>query len=154
MYIKSFNEICKNDIPVAGGKGANLGEMTAAGLNIPGGFVITADAYRLFIKENGYNEIFSEILSEAGNDESRLSAASARLREYILSGKIPDAVMTELNDKYQKLCSNSATRVAVRSSATAEDLAEASFAGQQETYLGIHGLEDVTEACCCYPVNG
>ena len=146
MYIKSFNEIYKNDIPVAGGKGANLGEMTAAGLNIPGGFVITADAYRLFIKENGYNEIFREILSEAGNDESRLSAASARLREYILSGKIPDAVMTELNDKYQKLCSNSATRVAVRSSATAEDLAEASFAGQQETYLGIHGLEDVTEA--------
>ncbi|MBO4391583.1 MAG: phosphoenolpyruvate synthase, partial [Lachnospiraceae bacterium] len=146
MYIKSFHEISKNDIPVAGGKGANLGEMTAAGINIPGGFVITADAYRLFIKENGYETIFLDVLTEAGNDETKLTGACAKLRNYILNGKIPDAVMSELTDHYHKLCCMDTDRVAVRSSATAEDLAEASFAGQQETYLGIRGLDEVTEA--------
>ncbi|MCR5098188.1 MAG: phosphoenolpyruvate synthase [Lachnospiraceae bacterium] len=146
MYIKSFSEIHKDDIPVAGGKGANLGEMTGAGINIPAGFVITADAYRLFISENGYEDIFADTLQEAGNDEQKLTAASARLRDIILEGAIPEAVMAELRDKYNDLCREGAVRVAVRSSATAEDLAEASFAGQQETYLGIRGLEEVTEA--------
>ena len=145
MYIRDFSEIKKDDIPVAGGKGANLGEMTSAGLDIPSGFVITADAYRLFIKENGYEEIFADALSEAGNDEQKLTSASAKLREYILNGRIPSIVMDELSKKYSALCNDGSVRVAVRSSATAEDLAEASFAGQQETYLGIRGIEEVTE---------
>ncbi len=146
MYIKNFEEIKKTDIPVAGGKGANLGEMTSAGINIPAGFVITADAYRLFIKENGYEQIFKDILDEAGCDEQKLTPASARLRDYILKGTIPDPVMKELSDQYKALCGQGEARVAIRSSATAEDLAEASFAGQQETYLGIHGIDEVSEA--------
>ena len=146
MYIKDFCEIQKNDIPVAGGKGANLGEMASAGINIPAGFVITADAYRLFVKENNYEKIFTDTLAEAGNDEQKLTVASARLREYILKGNIPTAVMKELSEKYEVLCNKGAVRVAVRSSATAEDLAEASFAGQQETYLGIKGLDEVAES--------
>jgi len=146
MYIKSFKEIHKDDIPVAGGKGANLGEMTAAGINIPAGFVITADAYRLFIRDNGYEEIFAKTLSEADSDEQKLTTASAKFREYILKGTIPEAVMAELRNNYAALCSDGAARVAVRSSATAEDLAEASFAGQQDTYLGIRGLDEVAES--------
>ncbi len=146
MYIKDFSEIRKEDIPVAGGKGANLGEMTGAGINIPDGFVITADAYRLFIRDNGYEKVFSDILTEAGNDEQKLTAASARLREYVLKGSIPEALMTELREKYTALCGEGTARLAVRSSATAEDLAEASFAGQQETFLGILGLDEAAES--------
>ncbi len=142
MYIKSFSEIQKNDIAIAGGKGANLGEMTSAGINIPKGFVITADAYRLFISENGYEKIFADILAEAGCDEQKLTTASARLRDYILKGSIPEPVMAELTEQYDALCGGKDIRVAVRSSATAEDLAEASFAGQQETFLGIRGIDE------------
>ncbi len=151
MYIKRFAQIHKNDIPVAGGKGANLGEMTAAGINVPQGFVITADAYRLFVRENGYEMIFTDLLNEAGHDEQKLTTTSAKLREYILKGSIPAAVMAELTEQYHALCTGNDTRVAVRSSATAEDLAEASFAGQQETYLGIRGIEEVaTSVKKCY----
>ncbi len=151
MYTKTFKEIHKEDIPVAGGKGANLGEMTSAGMNIPGGFVITADAYRLFIHENGYEEDFKRILNEAGFDEQSLTVASRKLRKLILNGTIPAPVRKELKQQYDALCDGSKIRVAIRSSATAEDLADASFAGQQATYLGVQGFENVIEAVIrCY----
>lgn len=151
MYTKTFKEIHKEDIPVAGGKGANLGEMTSAGMNIPGGFVITADAYRLFIHENGYEEDFKRILNEAGFDEQSLTVASRKLRKLILNGTIPAPVREELKQQYDALCDGSKIRVAIRSSATAEDLADASFAGQQATYLGVQGFENVIEAVIrCY----
>lgn len=146
MYIKRFNEISKNDIQVAGGKGANLGEMSCAGMSVPGGFVLTADAYRLFVKENGYEESFTDILKEAGSDEQKLTEAAGKLRSLILSGNIPNGVMDELNKEFNMLCPAGKGRVAVRSSATAEDLAEASFAGQQETYLGLKGIDQVSDA--------
>lgn len=146
MYTRNFNEIRKSDIPSAGGKGANLGEMTAAGINIPDGFVLTADAYRLYIRENGYENLFNEILTAAANDEQKLTAASEKLRSCILKGNIPAPVLSELTEKYNIICTDGSKRVAIRSSATAEDLAEASFAGQQETFLGIRGLNEVIDA--------
>lgn len=146
MYTRNFNEVRKSDIPSAGGKGANLGEMTAAGINIPDGFVLTADAYRLFIRENGYENLFNEILTAAANDEQKLTAASEKLRSCILKGNIPAPVLAELTEKYNIICTDGSKRVAIRSSATAEDLAEASFAGQQETFLGIRGLNEVIDA--------
>ncbi len=137
IYVKSFAEIGKNDVPTAGGKGANLGEMTAAGLAVPTGYVITAEAYRAFIAENGFEEIFAKELRNAAEDEAKLLSAAAEFRGLITAGKLPESVWSAVLAGYEKLGENA--RVAVRSSATAEDLPDASFAGQQETYLNVCG---------------
>ena len=142
--IRDFSAIRKQDVAVAGGKGANLGEMTAAGLAVPPGFVITADAYHLFMKENGLDPLVNTLLTEAGSDAARLTAAAAAFRERITQGRMPDALAKEILAAYAGLGANA--RVAVRSSATAEDLPDASFAGQQETYLNIRGEAAVLEA--------
>ena len=139
--ILNFDEIKKEDILTAGGKGANLGEMTAAKINVPTGFVITAEAYRTFLKENGIEEIITSRLAEAQNDETMLLGMANDFREMIRAGKFPAAVEAAIRKKYLKLGEHA--RVAVRSSATAEDLPDASFAGQQETYLNVRGVEDV-----------
>lgn len=125
----------------AGGKGANLGEMTAAGIAVPGGFVVTADAYKAFIKENHLEEMFRKELTEAGNDEAKLLDAAKKFRHAISEGKLPEEVEKTVREKYAQL--GEQARVAVRSSATAEDLPDASFAGQQETYLNVRGSESV-----------
>ena len=136
-----FKEIKKDDILTAGGKGANLGEMTAAGITVPGGFVVTAESYRAFLKENHLDEIFRKELTAAGADEAKLLEAAAKLRNLIMQGNLPEEVETSIRKKYQKLGEH--IRVAVRSSATAEDLPDASFAGQQETYLNVRGIDKV-----------
>lgn len=136
-----FKEIKKNDILTAGGKGANLGEMTAAKITVPGGFVVTAEAYRAFLKENHLDEIFRKELTAAGTEEAKLLEAAAKLRNLIMQGKLPEEVETAIHEKYQQLGEHA--RVAVRSSATAEDLPDASFAGQQETYLNVRGIDEV-----------
>ena len=139
--ILDFTQIHKDDVSIAGGKGANLGEMTAAGIPVPKGFVITADAYREFLKENKIDEIISANLNEAHEDEQALLSAAAEFRKKIHAGHFPTQLEKEIRAKYVEL--GEAARVAVRSSATAEDLPDASFAGQQETYLNVRGIEEV-----------
>ncbi|UTC56858.1 phosphoenolpyruvate synthase [Treponema sp. OMZ 305] len=141
MRIADFTQIHKDDVFIAGGKGANLGEMTAAGIPVPKGFVITADAYREFLKENNIDEIILRVLTEAQTDEQALLSAVGTFRKKIIIGHFPAQLETEIRNKYAEL--GEAARVAVRSSATAEDLPDASFAGQQETYLNVQGIEDV-----------
>lgn len=147
--VLDFQEIKKEDVMTAGGKGANLGEMTAAGITVPGGFVVTADAYKAFIKENHLEEMFRKELTEAGNDEAKLLDAAKKFRHAISEGKLPEEVEKAVREKYAQL--GEQARVAVRSSATAEDLPDASFAGQQETYLNVRGSEAVlTQIRNCY----
>lgn len=152
--VKTFDEIHKNDIPSVGGKGANLGEMVSAGITVPPGFVVTADAYRLFLKENHLDTLFLQTLQDAGNDSEKLRLAAAQFREKILSAALPDTITTAITSAYNKLasvCGTNAIRVAVRSSATAEDLPDSSFAGQQETYLNVTSLPDVfRQIVACY----
>ncbi|AVM69802.1 phosphoenolpyruvate synthase [Lachnospiraceae bacterium oral taxon 500] len=139
--ILDLKDIKKEDVLTAGGKGANLGEMISAGINVPAGFVITAEAYREFIRQNKIAEMISTGAQEAGADEDKLLALAADIRAKIKSGGFPVETEKEIRKKYASLGVN--VRVAVRSSATAEDLPEASFAGQQETYLNVRGIEDV-----------
>ncbi len=134
-YILSFEDIRKENIPSAGGKGANLGEMTAARINIPGGGVLIADAYDAFLSANGI--------------EPERYADAADIRNAIMQGTVPADIRKEVEDFYTSLGSDS--RVAVRSSATAEDLEDASFAGQQETYLNVTGIDDLLDKIrSCY----
>jgi putative pyruvate, water dikinase len=139
--ILDFIDIKKEDISLAGGKGANLGELTSAKINVPKGFVITADAYKAFLKENGIDKIIEKNLREASLDESTLLKAAEYFRKLIISGKFSKEMQQLITDKYRSLGEN--IRVAIRSSATAEDLPDASFAGQQESYLNVQGIDDV-----------
>ena len=139
--ILDFIDIKKEDISLAGGKGANLGELTSAKINVPNGFVITADAYKAFLKENGIDKIIEKNLKDASLDESTLLKAAEYFRNLIISGKFSKEIQQLITDKYRSLGEN--IRVAIRSSATAEDLPDASFAGQQESYLNVQGIDDV-----------
>ncbi len=132
-YVLHFSDIRKQDDAIAGGKGANLGEMVCAGFPVPLGAVVTADAYDQFMEENGIS--ISEIMENAESTEN----AAAYIREAIVSGEIPADIKRQIVGFYLTLGEN--VRVAVRSSATAEDLDDASFAGQQETYLNVVGEE-------------
>ena len=142
--ILDFNEIKKEDVLVAGGKGANLGEMTSAKINVPSGFVITADAYRDFLKVNGIDILIENGIKKSVDDERKLLNEAEHFRGKIKSGKFPVMLEHAIKEKYFNLGNN--TSVAVRSSATVEDLPDASFAGQQETYLNVQGIENVLNA--------
>ncbi|MEK6880528.1 MAG: PEP/pyruvate-binding domain-containing protein, partial [Nanoarchaeota archaeon] len=158
-YIKWFSELNKSSIPVAGGKGANLGEMFNSGFPVPPGFVITAQAYSYFIDHSNIRKKILEILKNTNVDNTKqLDENSQKVREIIISSKLPEDLEIEIIDSYSMLDinkdainnaggtaldilkrSNERAFVAVRSSATTEDLAEASFAGQQETFINIKG---------------
>ena len=147
-YILEFNEINKESISEAGGKGANLGEMTQAGFPVPPGFVIPSAGYKLFISENQFAKKIKDILETTNVKHPReLQNASEKIRGILHSGKIPDEIKFETVKRYNKMGSwvKSAV-VAVRSSATAEDLPGASFAGQQETYLNVQGDANLLES--------
>ncbi len=143
-----FKEISKEDIPLAGGKGANLGEMAGAGFPIPAGFCLTSAAYRKLIEANNLKPKIKTLL--AGLDvenNSRLNHAAKKIQELILKTDVPEEIVTQVFDLYRHLKpGNKTPLVAVRSSATAEDLPDASFAGQQETYLNIKGEANVIQA--------
>jgi len=141
--VKNFNDIKKGDVAVVGGKGANLGEMTGDGINVPGGFVVTSESYRYFLRDNGLDEKFREEILKAGNDEGKLKECAKSFREMIVNATLPDSIKNAVRGKYEELGIDE--RVAVRSSATAEDLPDASFAGEQETYLNVIGIENVYE---------
>ena len=139
-----FEEITKDDIGIAGGKGANLGEMVHARIPVPPGFIVTATAYFDFIKESNLEKDIRHLLNKLDtNDSKALQNASARIKDKIEGASMPDYIMREIKAAYTKLGKG---LVAVRSSATAEDLPDASFAGQQRTYLNIQGENSVVKA--------
>lgn len=136
-----FKNIDKHDIPMVGGKGANLGEMTQAKFPVPDGFAVTVASYDLFLSESGLkDEIDKTINALDTNDAAALERVAKEIQKKVLNSKIPDAVGKETIKSYRKLSGflNKA-QVAVRSSATAEDLPGMSFAGQQATFLNIKG---------------
>ena len=139
--VLDFIDIKKEDVSLAGGKGANLGELISANINVPKGFVIAADSYKAFLRENGIEEIIRNKLKEVSGDERQILKAADCFRELIRSGDFSTETKKLIEDKYKSLGEN--IRVAVRSSATAEDLSDASFAGQQETYLNVVGIDNV-----------
>ena len=136
--IMFFNEIDKNDISRVGGKGANLGEMTKEGFPVPYGFCVTTEAYKKFVQHNKLSEFISQTVKDA--NLNNISQVGEKIREKIVSSQIPEEVANEIGMAVNKVGEDN--YYAVRSSATAEDLAFASFAGQQDTYLNIKG-----EAC-------
>ncbi len=145
-----FDEVGKEDTPLVGGKNANLGEMTRAGIPVPPGFAVTAYAYKRFITETGIAEKIYRIIRETvrgRRDPKSYEEASKKVRRLIEATKPPEDVVETIKEAYRKLCERvgGEAYVAVRSSATAEDLAEASFAGQQETYLNVRGEDQVVE---------
>src|SRR5215216_1761697 len=146
-YTAWFDEIGKQDIALAGGKGANLGELSRAGLPVPPGLVVTTRAYDAFVE---VSDIKGEVVALASvpqaEDPARFEEVSERIRALFSGGRVPQEMADEIRAAYQELGEDPETAVAVRSSATAEDLAGASFAGQQDTYLNVRGAEALLEA--------
>lgn len=141
-----FKEINKNDIGLVGGKGANLGEMVNAGIPVPNGFVVTAGAYYDFVTSTSIKEKIMHELSDLDvNDSKKLQEASKRIKTAIMEADMPGDLAQQIKSYYHELCGEQDRYVAVRSSATAEDLPDASFAGQQETYLNVHGWSNVVQ---------
>jgi pyruvate,water dikinase len=149
-FVKWYSEVGIADVPSVGGKNAALGEMYSnlvpLGVNIPDGFALTADAYRHFFKETGLDDQIKVILSDLDTKNIKnLQVRGKKVREAILKANLPENLNKAIDIAYSKLCEKYGKNVdtAVRSSATAEDLPGASFAGQQETYLNVHGIENI-----------
>jgi len=146
-YIMWFSEISKEDIPLVGGKGANLGELTNKGVNVPPGFCVTASAYTDFISKSGLqSDILNMLEGMDPEDSTELQLKSASIRGLIVNADMPKEIEEEIVKAYEEFSEKVKLvnpLVAIRSSATAEDLPEASFAGQQDTYLHISGIEEV-----------
>jgi len=149
-----FDELGISDVPVVGGKNASLGEMyrklTKKGVSIPNGFAITAEAYRYLLREAGIEDDIKRILKDLDTHDIRnLRVRGQKVRKAILGAEFPQDLKDAITKAYARLCKGygANTDVAVRSSATAEDLPDASFAGQQETYLNIRGDYELLEAC-------
>ncbi|MEP6485715.1 phosphoenolpyruvate synthase [Microcoleus vaginatus GB2-A3] len=149
-----FDEVGIGDIPLVGGKNASLGEMiqqlTAQGVRVPNGFATTAHAYRYFIQSAGLEAKLREIFADLDvEDLQNLRQKGKQARALILDTPFPRELQAAIADAYEKLCDRygDSTDVAVRSSATAEDLPDASFAGQQETYLNVQACAGVLECC-------
>ncbi|HNI41305.1 MAG: phosphoenolpyruvate synthase [Methanomicrobiales archaeon] len=141
-----LEEIRKEDIAAVGGKGASLGEMSSMGLPVPGGFVVTSRAFRHFLIETGIEQpLFSNLENLNVDDNNALEQASKKARALVMKAKMPASLKDRIRESYQKL-NGGGMVVAVRSSATAEDLPDASFAGQQETYLNIKGEKNLLDA--------
>ncbi len=146
-----FEQICREDVALVGGKSASLGEMTArTGVPVPYGFATTAHAYRVFLSETGLDKKIALILQDLNDveDGRQLRAISAKVRQAIVDEKLPAAFEAAIRKAYAELAEKAGETepfVAVRSSATAEDLPDASFAGQQESYLNVRGADEVLE---------
>lgn len=150
-FVAWFSQIDKDDVSLVGGKGANLGEITRAGFNVPNGYIVTSNAYYDFIRENNLSVKIKHLLSTASlNDSKSLEQISSHIKNIIRKGTISEELIKEIISSYNKLSGSlDHALVAIRSSATAEDLPNASFAGQQETFLNIKGdallLEKIKE---------
>jgi len=150
-YVRWLNDLGMNDVPVVGGKNASLGEMiqhlTQVGVQVPGGFATTADAYRDFLAESGLDaRIAAELEGLDIEDIAALSEAGPKIRGWIIEQPFQPELDQAVEAAYEELTAqagNTDCSWAVRSSATAEDLPDASFAGQQETFLNVHGLDNI-----------
>jgi pyruvate,water dikinase len=150
-YVIKLDELGMNDVETVGGKNASLGEMISnlgnMGVTVPGGFATTAAAYREFLKANDLGDRINRILDELDVDDiDALVAAGEQIRTWILEASLPKRLTDDIAAAWSEMSGGADITVAVRSSATAEDLPDASFAGQQETYLNIRGLDNVINA--------
>ncbi len=153
-----FEDLARGDVARVGGKNSSLGEMVrnlgSKGVSVPPGFATTADAYWRFIDENGLRETIAVALAHLASGKSTLAEAGQAIRRQIVWGDWPAEIAADIKAAYRELCKRAGKAnvdVAVRSSATAEDLPDASFAGQQETFLNIRGEEALLDACRrCY----
>ncbi|WP_296257379.1 MULTISPECIES: phosphoenolpyruvate synthase [unclassified Pseudomonas] len=151
-YVVSLDKLGKHDVEHVGGKNASLGEMISnlagAGVSVPGGFATTAQAYRDFLEQSGLNDQIHKALDELDVDDvNALARTGAQIRQWIMDAEFPEQLNAEIRTAFAELSAgNPDIAVAVRSSATAEDLPDASFAGQQETFLNIRGVENVIRA--------
>jgi len=148
-YTLNFKELNKTSLSKVGGKNASLGEMINAGIRVPPGFAVTTDSYLQYVTETGINEEIFRILSEMKvGDIASQDAASETIQQIIIAKALPEEIKAAIENDYKSLCETcriESVPVAVRSSATAEDLPTASFAGQQDTYLWIQGPDQVME---------
>lgn len=151
-YIVWFDQLGMNDVERVGGKNASLGEMishlSSAGVRVPGGFATTSKAYWEFLSSNKLNEKINQTLTELDvNDVNELARVGAEIRSWVMQAPFPKALDESLESAFEELqAGNDSLAVAVRSSATAEDLPEASFAGQQETFLNVTGIDQVKKS--------
>ena len=152
-FVKNFKELRMTDVEEVGGKNASLGEMisqlSTAGVRVPGGFATTAEAYRAFLAHNGLADKINARLSSLNVDDvDALLKTGAEIRQWVVDTPFPEQLEKEIAVHYAGLIAESGPEAsfAVRSSATAEDLPDASFAGQQETFLNISGLENILHA--------
>ncbi len=153
QYIASFETLRMTDVGTVGGKNASLGEMISQlaklGVRVPGGFATTAAAYREFLAQDGVDKRIQTMLAALNtNDVTALANTGKKIRKLILDASMPARLESEIRLAYDKMVASEGSDIswAVRSSATAEDLPDASFAGQQETFLNIHGVENVLTA--------
>ncbi|WP_435949147.1 phosphoenolpyruvate synthase [Psychrobacter sp. DM8] len=147
----NLDQLGKNDIDTVGGKNASLGEMIShlsdLGVSVPGGFATTADAFNRFLTETGLlDKINNELKALDVNDVNKLAATGKKIRNWIIEQELPEDLEKEVRQAFEEMSGGEDIAVAVRSSATAEDLPDASFAGQQETYLNIRGIDNVLVA--------
>ena len=153
-----FEELGIADVPRVGGKNASLGEMVrelaSRGVRVPGGFATTADAYRSYVEANGIGPALRDLLEDHRAGRATLRETGAAVRALFLRGEFPEETARQIRQYYRELAERTGRAdlsVAVRSSATAEDLPDASFAGQQETFLNVVGEDELLEACRrCY----
>ena len=150
-YVIKLSELGMNDVETVGGKNASLGEMIGnlsdLGVSVPGGFATTAAAYREFLRADSLDERINDLLADLNVDDiDALTSAGAKIRGWILEAPLPLRLMDDVVVAWDEMSNGKDIAVAVRSSATAEDLPEASFAGQQETFLNIRGMDNVVDA--------
>ncbi len=152
-YVRWLQDLGMDDVPVVGGKNASLGEMIAnlsgVGVQVPGGFATTADAYREFLAADGLDERIQTLLDHLDVDDiAALAETGPKIRGWIMQQPFPPGLDGAIDDAFATLTANTGGEVswAVRSSATAEDLPDASFAGQQETFLNVQGLANIKHA--------
>ena len=150
-YVIKLDELGMNDVEIVGGKNASLGEMISnlggLGVTVPGGFATTAAAYRDFLSVDGLDKRINDTLADLDVDDiDALTSAGKSIREWILGASLSDRLMDDMRAAWDEMSDGHDIAVAVRSSATAEDLPDASFAGQQETFLNVRGLDNVVAA--------
>ncbi|HET7630693.1 MAG TPA: phosphoenolpyruvate synthase [Gemmatimonadaceae bacterium] len=150
-FVLAFEQLRMTDVERVGGKNASLGEMISqmaqSGVRVPGGFATTAEAFRTFLKHDGLATRIDGVLATLDvNDVGALARAGSQIRDWVSTAPLPDELRTEIAAHYERVAGEHEGSFAVRSSATAEDLPDASFAGQQETFLNIRGLDNVLHA--------
>ncbi|NOR20671.1 MAG: phosphoenolpyruvate synthase, partial [Xanthomonadales bacterium] len=152
-YVIPLDQLGLSDLETVGGKNASLGEMitnlSQAGVNVPGGFATTADAYRKFLQHEGLAERIDELLQKLDVDNiAQLTSTGAQIRQWLLNAPLPDEARAQIVTAWETMSAgqDDSFSVAVRSSATAEDLPDASFAGQQETFLNVRGLDQLLQS--------